>query len=166
MPKYRNDSVETSYMVKTINGGFKPIPPGETVETYDALTEPTWTLISDEPYLEEYINACSGETVVGDYPSDPMPCQGKRNLVLKSDYNISNSEVDIRFAYFDNGKRMIGYSDILTIANTAVLNGSRYEGVATILTNDSNAHFFKVRIENTPTNGGNVTIDAAAVKEV
>ena len=53
MPKYRNDSTGTTYRLTNWSGEKETVEPGETIRTYQELTEDDFTLISAKPYYNE-----------------------------------------------------------------------------------------------------------------
>lgn len=55
MPKYQNDSSDTTYRVENWSGEKVNVGPGDTVRTYKELTESDFSIVSQKPYYKNTV---------------------------------------------------------------------------------------------------------------
>lgn len=78
------------------------------------------------------------------------------NIVIKVTYSATNVTAPFRIALKDSGTTYT-YSAQITPANTAIVDGSRYEGEA-IIVPSYGAGNFQIRLDAVPASSGNVSV--------
>ena len=89
------------------------------------------------------VNAVSS---TGLTPVSAIDVQGRFYIICKNTFNDNTANAKYRIAFYDSASTLIGFSNVITINNLAILDGSRYIGDNCIYSNDFGAKEIKFYI--------------------
>ena len=89
------------------------------------------------------VNAVSS---IGLTPASAIDVQGRFYIICKNTFNDNAANAKYRIAFYDSASNLIGFSNVITISNLAILDGSRYVGDNCIYSNDFGAKEIKFYI--------------------
>jgi hypothetical protein len=72
--------------------------------------------------------------------------QGRFYIICKNTYNDTGASAKYRIAFYDSASTLIGFSNVITIRNLGILDGSRYMGDNCVYSNDFGAATIKFYI--------------------
>lgn len=95
--------------------------------------------------------------------SADIDCAGKSTAVIRITYSANTTSAAFRIALKDgNGTAQYSYTAQITPANTAIVDGSRYQSEFIIIPTYG-AAAFQIRLDSVPTGSGNISAYGVAV---